>query len=480
MGRMVKCLFLLLFWVYSPFVIAAAPAASQESFAPADAHYLAPGLSTAGAAIAAGSDGSLHMAAATYNHGGDGGVIYARCRADCAAAANWTQVTIPAGNVVRTEIAVTPAGAPRLLITAVSADHSGGRDFLYAECGPRSARLFAPDCTDAGAWTVGRIASKNDSSMGDYFELLLPTRSFALDPAGSPRFIYTDANYAVEPDRYGAYFMSCDSACTEAGNWAETDLAIHIGTMHEQFTRPVLAIGPSGSAHVLASVYAFDTDGTALPNDLYYYECAANCAVRGNWQRTSVINPGSGSYPSPGWDLTVDGSGRPRAAVFIGGAATDPELDYSLIYVWCDRDCTEDDFWSGQVIETDGFGEAPALALDTSGRPQIAFLSSGAEPALASCTADCETTNAAWTSRYLEGEIEMATDRPTALPFTCDGELWNAMMPDLAVGPDATSFVVYDVTVQARCLYQAFMDPQITYEFHEIWRGARLALPPPF
>ena len=57
-------------------------------------------------------------------------------------------------------------------------------------------------------------------------------------------------------------------------------------------------------------------------------------------------------------------------------------------------------------------------------------------------------------------------------------------MPRIAISSGASWFA-YDLTVEARCLYQEFGDPLITYEFHELWRGSRLSwgsgtlVPPP-
>ena len=456
-----------------------APALAQDGAPPATALFLAPEGSTAGAAVAAGPDGTVHMVLAAYNHGGDGAVVYAACAADCDQGESWDRVELPVAGVVRAEIALAPGGAPRLLIIAASADTPGGRDFLYAECGLGEAQGAPDSCFDPSGWSIARVASNQESSMGNFFELLLPLRTFAVDHAGNPRFVMTDSNYSIEPDRYGAFYMSCDGGCADARKWTETNLANHLEYRTEQFNRPVLALGPSGSAHLLAWVYAFAPDGTDMADELYYYECAADCTDRANWRRVSVINQGSGTYPTPTWDLGIDAAGRPRAAVFLGGASQEPDLDYSLIYFWCDAACTSDTGWAGWLVQSGSFGESPALAIDAAGRPRIAFLSPDALPVIAACNEDCQGDAPDWSALVFEGEPDMAADRPTALPFTCDGELWNALSPDLALGPDGRAHVAYDVSVQARCLYQEFMEPEITYEFHEIWRGARLATLPP-
>ena len=79
---------------------------------------------------------------------------------------------------------------------------------------------------------------------------------------------------------------------------------------------------------MLAWVNAFDDRGAELPDDLYYYECAAACEIAANWSRVSVVNAGSGSYPSPTWDLTLDPEGRPQPTPvwFLWGAGGDVVL----------------------------------------------------------------------------------------------------------------------------------------------------------
>jgi len=463
------------------FAMAAATVAAAQDLPPAPAMYLAPAASTSGGSIAVGPDGVLHAAAASYGAGMNQVVTWASCAGDCENEGNWRRVELPVPGAIATEIAVTPRGAPRLLIRATAAAGAGGRDFLYAECGALTGP-WAPEgvpeaCYDPAGWRIVRVTGNNESSMGDFFEYLLPYRTFALDPEGNPRFIYTDSNYFIEPDHYGAFYMSCDEACTDPRNWTETNLANQRGYTTEQFTRPVLTIGPDGSAHVLAWVYAFDPDGTDLPDDIYYYECAADCADRANWGRVSLINAGGGSYPSPTWDLAIDPDGRPRAAVFVGGGAEIEGIDYSLVYLWCDAACTGDTGWAGAVIYDGGFGEAPDLAIDAAGRPRVAFLTDDGRPVVAACDADCETDESVWNGVIFEEEADMAADRPTAIPFTCDGELWNAMSPRLALGPAGALHVAYDVSVEARCLYREFQRPEITFEFHEIWRGVRIAQP---
>ena len=86
----------------------------------------------------------------------------------------------------------------------------------------------------------------------------------------------------------------------------------------------------------------------------------------------------------------------------------------------------------------------------------------------------CETAGTAWKGLFVEGQGELSLERPTALPCTCDGEVWEGLGPQLLLGSEGQPMIAYDVSVEGRCLYKEFGEPEITYEFHPLWRGARL------
>jgi hypothetical protein len=104
----------------------------------------------------------------------------------------------------------------------------------------------------------------------------------------------------------------------------------------------------------------------------------------------------------------------------------------------------------------------------------VAFLMDGGDVAFWWCDEACEVADSAWQVNRVEGGQELAQERPTALPFTCDGEVWEGLAPTLALDPEGQPLVAYDVSVEARCLYQEVGDPEVTASFHPLWRGARL------
>lgn len=452
-------------------VVSDAPSIVAEG-APAGT-YFAPAIHTNSASLAYHAGTGLHAAYAGFGNQKGDAMMYARCVvADCTGPDAWRVVELPLPQAVKVQLALTPSGQPRLLGAGWSEGGANATDYVYAECDS--------NCLDRASWTLGTIMSTADGIMSNISRSRLPERSFALDEAGRPRFIVSDANYLVEPDHYGAFYMACDRDCTRARNWTETNLANQSGYVFESFSYPVLALAPGGKARMIASVYAFDENGTDLEDGLYYYECDRNCSTRANWSRTRVIERGSGSYPDPTWDLKTAADGTPRLAFFAGDGMTDAGLSRQLIYAWCETDCTapEGANWFGYPLGLgEGVGEGPSLALDGDGAVHMAFVTGGLDLGYATCTSDCENPDGApWDARLAEAEGAAASARPTALPYTCDGEVWNAMAPSLTL-VGRHPLIGYDISVEARCLYKEFGRPEVTYQFHEIWRGARLIRP---
>jgi hypothetical protein len=442
--------------------------------------YFVPAQESASAAVAADTSGGLHAAHTGYDGETGDFVYYASCASACENAGNWQSLELPFTDPQLIQIAVTADGRPRLLI-ASSTYQSGASTLLsYGECNA--------GCSEAANWTIVPVANKADGIFGNLNLYRVPQHTFAIDADGRPWLAYIDANYGAEPDHYGTFVTTCADTCTDPENWTEANVAVRIPDKYvtEYWDQVTLAVTPDGRPRVLGKVYALDDEGTEIEDGagLYYYECDAGCDERANWRRTRIIDTGSGSYPNPGWDLEVLPDGRPRVAFFAGSDMLQPSLDHSLLYLWCDADCSRDANWYGHGLTAKGDGESPALALTSTGKPRIAFLGQYGDLGFLSCDVDCESDTGQWSLKLQESTGDAAADRPTALPYTCDAELWNGMLPRIALASD-TPWFAYDLVVEARCLYQEFGRPEITYEFHELWRGSRLSwgdgtvVPPP-
>jgi hypothetical protein len=460
-------------------VVAAIVAALSAVPATAAGRYFAPDQESASAALAADASGGLHAAHTGYDGETGDFIYYLHCAASCENAANWDSVGLPFTDPELIQIATTPDGKPRLLIQSSMFVSGAAILFSYAECDA--------DCTTPTNWTIVPIANKAQETLGGLFQYRLTGHSFAVDGSGRPWFVYTDANYGAEPDHYGTFLTTCEADCTDPENWTDTNVAVRIPENYvtEYWDQVALAVTPDGRPRLLAKVWAVDETGKEIENGqgLYYYECDANCTDRASFRRTRILDTGFGSYPNPGWDIEVLPDGRPRAVLFAGSDMEAANLDHTLIYMWCDADC-EGDNWNGHALTAKGDGEAPDLALTADGHPRIAFLGEHGDLGYLTCDLDCESDKGEWALNLQDSTADAAADRPTALPYTCDAEIWNGFMPRIAIANGASWFA-YDLTVEARCLYQEIGDPLITYEFHELWRGSRLSwgngtfVPPP-
>jgi len=447
--------------------------ALAETAASEHGAYLLPDEDSSSVSLAHHEVTGLQAAFVGFGESNGDTLYYAVCRNDsCEQNEDWEAVSLPLHQAVKAQLALTAEGKPRILGAGWNSEQANGTSYYFAQCDS--------DCLDADNWQIGKVMSTADGLMSNIGRHRLPERSFALDEHGNPRFMVSDSNYSVEPDHYGGFYMSCESYCTEARNWSETNLANQAGYSSESFSYPVLALSSGGGARLIAGVYAFDEEGNDLPDGLYYYECDHGCETRANWQRTRVIDQGSGSYPNPTWSMDLTEDGRPRVALFTGYGTEIEGLDQQLLYIYCDEGCTapEGENWFGYPLGLgNGVGESPDIKLDADGVPHVAFTTNGFELGFASCTGGCEDSkSASWTSDFAERSEVAAADRPTAIPYTCDGEVWNGMAPSLTLAK-GRPVIGYNLAVEARCLYKEWGKPEIVYEFHEIWRGARVVRP---
>lgn len=436
--------------------------------------FPAPEHESSSIALARDKGGRTHMAFTGYDGKTKDQIFYGSCEgADCGAdRERWTITAIAFPSAVKLQLAVTPEGKPRLHVIARPPSEETGynRTYSYGECNA--------DCTEAGNWTFTRIAESSDNLISDALTPRVPSRTFVLDGKGNPRFLYTDANHLIEPDHYGTFVMACEASCTERANWTETDLAVHVGYNTESFSKPVLAVAPNGAMGVVASLYPFDENGNQLKQGLYYYGCEADCTDKASWRRTFIVQQGSGAIPSPTWDLAFTPDGKPRLALFAGDGTEPPELAHQLLYAWCNEKCDTEDGWSANAVNPGkGVGESPDLALDGKNQPQIAMLTGDGQVAFSRCDADCETDAPQWTTVIAEEIAVPQKERPQALPFHCDGEVWNGFAPSLTLSENMAT-IGYDIAVEARCLYKDIEEPIPSATFHEIFRGSRVTTLP--
>jgi hypothetical protein len=393
----------------------------------------------------------------------------------CASPAGWASVKLL--DLAReVQLALTPAGQPRLLIVTSSTVLTSGKDYYYAACDAR--------CTEQGSWSLTLVLTTHGTDLQSISDDRNPQRSFALDPQGRPRFVYQDRNYFyAEPDHIGAYYAWCDADCADASSWQE----VRVGrAIEEQFRRdyeifdyPSLSFTPEGSPRIVARVFGFNEDGSDAPQGLYYLGCDAQCEQHDSWQRVFLLDTGSGSYPYPGWDLALTSDGRPRLALFTGGGLQPDSANYRLFYLFCDQNCLDQNEWYYNDVGLGASsGQSADLELDGQGRPRLAWIASNGDLGYAWCNQGCEGDAPQWQQRIVETEDALKQEFPQAIPPHCDTDTWEGLAPALALDGQGNPRIAYDVAVNARCYYDDTpndpTDPP-TIHFEPVWRGVHLA-----
>ncbi len=433
--------------VYLPIVIRSGgpvtpPPPAESKF------FVEPDKKIGSAGLAIDQNGGMHLA---YAHRVPDNehpqAVYAYCppAAACANPQSWARLALPTDRVNEVQLAVTPAGQPRLLIRANSTVYTGlggGKDFFYAACDQ--------NCTTAAGWTVTYLLSNHGTSSFDVSDIITPQRYFALDPQGRPRFVYQDNNYFYrEPDHLGAYYVFCDTNCTDSGNWYETLITMPAQYDYEVVKYPALAFTGDGRPRMVA--YLIPLGGG--DDGIYYFACdAGDCGDGVNWQRVGLYARGNGTSAS--WDLELDSANRPRFAFYQGENINGGGGWEKLHYIWCNENCLNVANWGNAEVGLPmRNGENPDLELDSQGRPQIAYImQGGGGSGYSRCSGACETQQPQWQHRVLDTATSLETDYPVAIPPTCQTGMWDSIAPVLALDPAGQPRLAHDAAYDTNCL----------------------------
>ena len=235
------------------------------------------------------------------------------------------------------------------------------------------------------------------------------SRYFALDQQGRPRYLYTDTN----TDHTGAYYDYCDANCTSAAQWHEVQ--INSAFLLFDFS---LAFDTTGGAHLAYR------DATNYPDRLGYAECAA-CDNAAGWQSTLLVNIGSGAA----FSFRLDAQNRPRLAFYTGYLGSDNPNNNVLAYAWCNAACTLESNWDNYALGLPThYGSKVDLALDQQGHPHMAYYVDNASTSwvlgYAVCTANCEDHTAAWQTQFVETSDDLDASDPIPLKSGCSVSSW--------------------------------------------------------
>ena len=370
-------------------------------------------------------DGSGGVHVAFYNNAY---IYYAYCADNCGDPANWLVLPLIAVGTLDSldepTLGIDTTGHPRLMWYA---EYSGETNYYYAECNA--------NCINSTAnWNSVAVVS-----LGAYSYPINP-RYAALDTQGRPRLVY--------PMTGGFYYLTCEADCTTASSWNTTTVST-----------PDL-LWPNALQLVFdlndrPRVLGFDDNTTGL----LYAECNSSCSNAANWGSVGLFAPIYYlSYYS--FVLRVDAQGRPRIAYFDG---TDNNV---LYYAWSNASPLNAANWSSYTLNypTNSVYWSLDLALDSQGRPSVAYATDTLDLSYVTCTANCETTSSTWQQQFIETGDDLNASDPIPTTPGCVSSTWMVIgYPSLALDGANNPSVSYWVRHGQMC-YDIYGHLQILYD----------------
>ncbi|MFN8444729.1 MAG: hypothetical protein U0175_28345 [Caldilineaceae bacterium] len=366
--------------------------------------------------------------------------LYSYCPSQCDKGESWKSIGLAQDkDVNEVQLALNSAGKPRLLIRATSALNENGLDFFYAACDG--------DCSQASGWTLTRVRTNLGTASVEYRDDDLPQRTFALDPAGRPRFIYVDR----QNSNYGTFYVYCDNNCDKQESWQQVRINKVIQSPQfrdDDILYPTLTFTSDGKPRVVTADFQ-PLDDSDL--SLAYIECNDGCNQSENWQAVKIAVRGSGSQASA--DLEFDADNHPRIAFYQEGLLE--QKGNKLFYLWCDNECLNSTNWQQRDLGLNTMdGQEPDLELDSAGRPRIAYADyDQGGVGITWCNEACETPGAQWQNKLIEDRNKLYQAWPVVYPPHCDGGIWDGNTPRLILRGKGDPQLAYDGTYHARCFY---------------------------
>lgn len=372
--------------------------------------------------------GGVHLTFYDSNY-----IYYAHCAANCGDPANWLKLPLfevgASDSLDEPTLGVDASGRPRLMWYG---EYSEDEYYYYAECNA--------NCADSSAnWTA--VAITGDLGSYDYPN---NERYAALDTQGRPHLVYPISSY---PD-YGFYYLSCDAGCTTASDWYTT-------TVTTPGLRPYafqLVFDPNDRPRVLG----YDGNNSVL----VYAECNSSCSTAANWGSVGLFGPiyylAEYSYV-----LRVDALGRPRIAYYDTN-----DSNNMLYYAWSNASPLTADGWSSYTLNYPNNDYwSLDLALDSQGRPSVAFATDTSDLSYVTCTSNCETASPVWQQQYIETGDDLNASDPIPMNPDCVSSTWMVVgYPSLALdaanNPNVSYYVqhiqlCYDYYGQLKILHDA-------------------------
>ncbi|MDQ4133909.1 MAG: VCBS repeat-containing protein [Actinomycetota bacterium] len=355
---------------------------------PASGGFLDTQVATWAPSLAVDPAGGVHVAVNrwTPNFSAQRGT-YAYCppRIDCGLPVDWAQVhLVPSVHELTgpPQLQLTAAGQPRLLFTV--GDVNNLTTYRYAACDS--------GCNSAANWTVldlGPVFNKPGDIWGVHRD-----HSFALDPQGRPRFVYSfqDASGTGR-----LYYAACDDGCAASvANWSKTTVSHGTGEVGDVASvhYDSLSLDFTAAGHPRVAGYSIELPffGPEVEN-IAYLECDGNCSApepetgpNPNWRVTAVADRHGGQLV-----MRLDNADTPH--IMAGGQEA---LYAQLRWLWCAGACSTPSSWSSAAVGISG--SDPDLTFDRQNQPHVVFKGDvgGPDIAYAWCTAGCDAAGAPW------------------------------------------------------------------------------------
>jgi hypothetical protein len=392
-------------------------------------------LPTYGASIAVDASGGVHAAyglLSSSNEAEGGYSTYAYCAASCTESENWRFLNLGESSEIRLQL--DPSGSPRLLL-AVPGDTVSEYQSVRYQYG-----VCNTNCTQAASWTFTTVAEVLDSIAWVGGRENENNHYFALDAQGRPAFLYTrfeqDDPYMGFLD-YTVCVVANPAGCSQAANWTSTSLA------HTNFPKkPSFVFAGTGQPRLALRV------SNGLESSLWYAQCDQGCTSADHWSWTRIT--ATSYYETMVFSLRLDGSGRPRIALYSGAYNQHPSpfTDDRLYYLWCNEGCAngEASNWHGTDIGLPALsGHDVDLALDGEDRPRLVYSDSNQGLGYSWCNQNCESTQAQWQHATAESSQSLSNDYEVLPIRRCTVSTWfTGVRPTLALDAQGNLRIAYD------------------------------------
>jgi hypothetical protein len=413
--------------------------------------FLQQGKGTNRARMAVDKAGGMHIAYIDAEPGAASPAYYGYCPAssNCANPSAW-QVATLSDHLSDIQLALTPAGKPRLLLELDGPSTIGafGVVYDYAACDGT--------CTNAAEWQIVRVTS---SSRIDVNRIDRPWRTFGVDGQGRPRFVYDKGSKS--------YYVECNTDCmtnpSSAPNWIETPLTLPSGG-GGNIPQMTLAVTALGQPRVLGEVYTDEEPWAGL----YFLACDENCTQSDQWSRVVLVPINRVVIAEHDLEITASGGLRATISLYT------PETDGSpkqLYYAACDANCLDPSSWLATPVGLEkNDGELADLELDAQGRPRIAYRRSDAAGlGYIWCDNQCET-DPQWVRGLADASNTLEQQIPAYEFSSCNKGLWSTgWRPTLALDPQGNPRIATDAAQIIRCFAQPEPGSRLQEGINTLW-----------